>query len=546
MTAPEEYEPVWDKDRIKQEQERDLTLAKILDGVKKGTAAPQYLLEDGLLRILKKRETGRINTAPSYLICAPAAMKGRLMRNYHDGIYSGHYGAEKTLLRIKQHFHWDGMARDIKLYCSSCISCQEKKTPGQRRAPLQKIPVSDQPFQLISADIIGPLPRSSSGNAYVLLVVDQLTRYAEAFALPDQKAKTIARALVDGVFAKHGIPDKLLTDRGKNFTSVLLKEVCQYLGVRQLQTSAFSPSTNGVCERTNGTIIRLLSHFVADHQRDWDEYLPLVLMSYISMPHSATKETPFFLLYGREMTGPFDDIIRQNPVGWKSISEYKGNLALKMQEIFRRAKENLEVAAETMRVKYDRKAKNRDFRVGESVMLFYPQLKKGRTKKLSKLWRGPFRVLTRPSPVNAQIQDLGTLKKQVVHTNRLKLFHHRPSESGNNSPLDSAPEVAPSETDRVTLSDPVSDSSGEEEEPHLQRLRLELDQVMGTLEGPEPGFAGWHDDSELQARQEILADVIQTEGASVEGSPEPQQRSPERTSVRNSGRERKAPSRYSP
>ena len=93
-------------------------------------------------------------------------------------------------------------------------------------------------------DIVGPLPRSSRGNKYVLVVCDYATRYPEAIAMRSVEAERVAEELVT-LFAKVGIPEEILTDQGTNFTSRLLKELYQLLHIR---TSPYHPQTDGLVE----------------------------------------------------------------------------------------------------------------------------------------------------------------------------------------------------------------------------------------------------------------------------------------------------------
>ena len=82
------------------------------------------------------------------------------------------------------------------------------------------------PFYMIGVDIIGPLKTTDRGNKYILSVVDYYTKYAEAVALPNQKAVTVARALED-IFARHEIPSVLLTDQSSSFESKVITSLCE-------------------------------------------------------------------------------------------------------------------------------------------------------------------------------------------------------------------------------------------------------------------------------------------------------------------------------
>lgn len=139
------------------------------------------------------------------------------MRVQHDSPCAGHLGISKTLLRLKG-FSWLRMKADVAKYCSECESCVLRNVPKCRKpAPLQIFPDVHEPFQRTAMDIVGPLPCTTSGNRYILVFVNHLTRFAETFALlPDQNVDTIAKAFAEGVVLRHSAPLQLFTDQGTN------------------------------------------------------------------------------------------------------------------------------------------------------------------------------------------------------------------------------------------------------------------------------------------------------------------------------------------
>ncbi len=118
----------------------------------------------------------------------------------------------------------------------------------------------------VGIDIVGPLPRTSQGNAYILVMVDYFTKWPEAVPIPNVKASTIARTFIRA-------PQILLSDRGKQFTSKLFEQVNRYLGVKKDFTTAYHPQTDGLVERFNHTLVNLLAKAVKPTQRDWDEWI---------------------------------------------------------------------------------------------------------------------------------------------------------------------------------------------------------------------------------------------------------------------------------
>ena len=192
------------------------------------------------------------------------------------------------------------MYKDIQHWVRSCVDCQMRKTPRNRkRAPLLPFPVEGA-FDRVAVDCLGPFPESYSGNRNVVVFSDYLTRWPEAFAVSTIDAVVIAKLLVNEIFCRHGSPKTLLSDRGRNFLSKLVKEVCKLLSTDKLNTSTYHPMTGGLVERFNSYILQSLSMFVSDNQKDWDEFLPSILFAYRTSPQATTGDSPFYLMYGRE------------------------------------------------------------------------------------------------------------------------------------------------------------------------------------------------------------------------------------------------------
>ena len=91
-------------------------------------------------------------------------------------------------------------------------ACATHKSPPQKnRAPLQTV-ASGFPMQIIAVDILGPLPESTAGNLYILVVGDYFTKWLEAYTIPNQEAITMARKLVDQLFCRFSPPEQLHSD----------------------------------------------------------------------------------------------------------------------------------------------------------------------------------------------------------------------------------------------------------------------------------------------------------------------------------------------
>ncbi|XP_028417823.1 uncharacterized protein LOC114542487 [Dendronephthya gigantea] len=269
------------------------------------------------------------------------------------------------------------------------------------------------------------------------LFSDYLTRWPEAFAVSTIEASVIAKLLVNEIFCRHGAPKTLLSDRGKNFLSKLIREVCGLLDIKKLNTTAYHPQTDGLVERFNSIISQSLSMYVSANQKDWDEFLPSILFAYRTSPQATTGDSPFYLLYGREPRLPIDVNILppQTDKLSTSIAEHRARIVSQLEEAQRLAKANTERTQQQMKARYDLKSKPDTYRIGQRVWVFTPKTQKGLSKKLLHCWHGPYRIAEKVSPVNFKLRNLANrLIATPVHVNRMKLFYdanERPIEPPN-------------------------------------------------------------------------------------------------------------------
>ena len=151
---------------------------------------------------------------------------------------------------------------------------------------------------------------------------DYLTRWPECFPVVSADAVTIARLLVDEIVSRHGAPRTLLSDRGQNFLSKLVKEVCKLFRIRKVNTTAYHPQCDGLVERYSHTFCQSISMYVSSNQKDWDIHIPAILFGFRVAVSETTGDTPFFSLYGREARLPLDVSLIPPADPSSSISEH--------------------------------------------------------------------------------------------------------------------------------------------------------------------------------------------------------------------------------
>ena len=156
--------------------------------------------------------------AVKHQIEVPSSFRPHIHSLAHDTPMSGHLGINKTYQRILEHFYWPNLRKDVDEFCRSCHTCQVVGKSNQTlpKAPLPPIPAFEEPFSRVIIDCVGPLPKTKSGNQYLLTVMCTSTRFPEAIPLRNISVKTIVKALIK-FFTVVGLPKSIQSDQGSNF-----------------------------------------------------------------------------------------------------------------------------------------------------------------------------------------------------------------------------------------------------------------------------------------------------------------------------------------
>ena len=143
-----------------------------------------------------------------------------------DRLHSlSHGGIRATRKLISERFVWPKMRTGIRDWRLTYISCQRTKINRRTVAPLQHFATPHGCFASVCVDIVGPL-NECDGYTYILTAIDRFTRWPEAIPLRDITAKSCANAFLLNWVARYGCPTTILTDRGRQCTSVLWDEFC--------------------------------------------------------------------------------------------------------------------------------------------------------------------------------------------------------------------------------------------------------------------------------------------------------------------------------
>ena len=213
---------------------------------------------------------------------------------------SGHNRYQRTYAAIKHLYYWKGMRTQVLHYCKSCKVCAIQKVQ-KTQFEKQIFEPGIQPMEFVSMDLISKFhPPSSKGNRYALTAVCMLRGYTFCIPIKNKSAEEIATALRNHITFLFGVCRKLLMDNGTEFKNDLFTRVAEQLGVeRKIYSPPYRPQSNGRIEGFHKFLKSCLAKHISRH-REWDNVVPLATASYNWLPNQHSKESPFFVMFGRD------------------------------------------------------------------------------------------------------------------------------------------------------------------------------------------------------------------------------------------------------
>lgn len=192
------------------------------------------------------------------------------------------------------------MATEISNYIQACETCQiHKRSYSAKIGYLNPIPVSKL-FSRIHIDIVGPLPETIDKNKSIITCIDSLSRYAFAKAKQVITSKDIVEFLLQQVISIHGVPGQITSDNGTQFTSQAFYDFVTKLDIKHARTCDYNPAANGMDERFNATLAKIIKNYTEKSGRDWDKQLSWALLNYNTTIHDSTSLSPYSILFGRK------------------------------------------------------------------------------------------------------------------------------------------------------------------------------------------------------------------------------------------------------
>jgi len=225
----------------------------------------------------------------------PAHARVSVIADAHNSQMSGHMGYTKTLQRILATSWFPNAKQMVKDFVRRCSSCQLRKG-NKTTYQLQPI-LTRRPMEMIHCDLIGPLIVSNN-NKYILVIVDNFSRFVTLRPIPDKTSSSVVQGLLEfiGIF---GLPKIIMSDRGTEFRNNMNILLCKALNVQRRFTSSYHPQSNGVSERINSSIHRMLGTYLKEHNQ-WSFILPIIMNVLNNCVHPSTGFTPFQLLFAHD------------------------------------------------------------------------------------------------------------------------------------------------------------------------------------------------------------------------------------------------------
>ena len=367
-------------------------------------------------------------------ICVPEhqSLRHKILYEMHAAPYTGHLEAGNTERNIAAHYWWPHLQRDVVQYVKVCPTCQRNRKPTHKPfGELQSLPVPRDTWTSISMDFITGLPNTPRGLIAIMVVVDRMSRMVHLIATGQSVTATqVAQLYQDKIFALHGLPDDIVSDRDSKFTSAFWNHLQKLLGTHCNLSTAFHPQSDGQTERMNSVVEDMLRHYVRPDQQDWDLFLSLAEFSMNNCYKSSIQCTPFRLVYGKDPKTPASAHMRhiqdQNPSA--SVT------AQQMHEHLDRAKKCMLAAQSRDKSYADNRTRPQTFEIGQRVLLSTKNLhikKTNLTKKLMSRFIGPFKVLKQVGTQAYELELPPTLKMHdVFHVSLLRPYR----EDGSHQP----------------------------------------------------------------------------------------------------------------
>ena len=227
---------------------------------------------------------GRVYIPPEDSLCRS------ILTRCHEHESAGHPGYLKTCQLVAAEFWWPGLAQFVRKYVEGCATCQQNKSNTHPTVP-PLTPIksrASRPFQQVSCDLITDLPAFSNFDSLLVVVDHGLTK--GVILCPTKKtitAEGVAALFFHKVYLRFGLYDKIISDRGPQFTSAFATELGKLLNYDLSLSTAYHPQSDGETEWVNQEVETYLRIFCGSNPGSWADKISHAEFAHNHRPHSV-------------------------------------------------------------------------------------------------------------------------------------------------------------------------------------------------------------------------------------------------------------------
>lgn len=399
---------------------------------------PTWRVENNMLyKYVKSSPSELAAPSSSWKRVVPKDKRREVLLRCHDIPAAGHIGIFKTYWKVCQLYYWPKMRSDITRYVKACKVCAQNKV--EQRAPAGLMgdrPNITQPWQCISLDFIGPLPRSRSGNQYVLVVNDYFTKFTVLFPSRSATARSLTKQVEEGIFLMFGAPQFLMCDQGSQMKSKEFRALCQRYKSKLFYTASYHPQADPT-ERANRVAKTMIRSYIRDsNHRTWDENLAAIGCAMRTSRHETTGYSPYYINFGREHRLYGQDYADDIPKLDLDPQDFVKKRQDAFSKLYLDVQEKIKASRRVAQRRYNLRRRPVEYTPGQQVWRKNKSLSdatKYYSAKLAPPYIGPFIIKRKTGTCTYELQDQTGQNKGVWHVQDLKLFNPSiASESSDN------------------------------------------------------------------------------------------------------------------
>lgn len=328
-------------------------------------------------------------------------------------------------------FCWPSLFRDVQHWCKSCEACQkesDKRITYEPRNPVFSYGL----FEKWGVDAIGPLPQTNTRKVFIIVAIDYMTHWAEAVSTRRITAQEVGKFIFESICCRFGVPLEIVSNHGPGFRANILQELLTKLKVKHRFSSPYYPQCNGLVEKTNGILVKIIAKKVQERPKDWDKHLSTALWAYRTSFKVTTQFAPFHLVYGQEAILPIEVMIPSSRLLLRVEKDAKEQWQKRLADLHKLEFTREEALgfyieqANKRRDQFNKQLKDKGLTKGMLVLRYDSRLDTRHDTKFLPRWEGPFIIYQRYQNGSYQLQDLsGNLHKTRENGWRFKPYLQR-------------------------------------------------------------------------------------------------------------------------